>query len=121
MKKLVIVSLFLLNLTWIGAQQTLDITSKESIQNWLNTHQFRAQVEGDFDMYIEIEHLDKGDALVLSNDHGKRKIFGQLTYQLNQSAPSVVGLGLEESSLEVIITPEGNLMTAGMTFIPVKE
>jgi hypothetical protein len=49
------------------------------------------------------------------------KIFGQLTYQLNETAPSVLGIGLEESSLEVFITPEGNLMTSGMTFIPEKE
>ena len=121
MKKLIFISLLCFSLPVFYAQNAVDLTSKESIENWLNTHQFRAQVEGDFDMYLEIEHLDKGDALVLSNDHGKRKIFGQLTYQLNQSAPSLVGIGLEESSLEVIITPEGNLMTSGMTFIPVKE
>ncbi len=72
-------------------------------------------------MYLEIEHLSIGDALDLSNDHGKRKIFGQLSYQLNQTAPSVVGIGLEESSLEVFISPEGNLLTSGMTFVPEKE
>lgn len=121
MKKLLLLSLFSFSLPLFYAQNAVDLTSKESIENWLNTHRFKASVEGDFDMYLEIEHLNIGDALVLSNDHGKRKIFGQLTYQLNQTAPSVLGIGLEESSLEVFISPEGNLMTAGMTFIPEKE
>jgi hypothetical protein len=72
-------------------------------------------------MYLEMEQLSTGPSLVLSNDHGKRKIFGQLTYQLTQTAPSVIGIGETESSLEIFISPEGNLMTEGMTFIPVKE
>jgi hypothetical protein len=121
MKKLIFISLLCLSLPVFYAQNAVDLTSKESIENWLNTHRFKASVEGDFDMYLEIEHLSIGDALVLSNDHGKRKIFGQLSYQLNQSAPSVVGIGLEESSLEVFISPEGNLLTSGMTFVPEKE
>jgi hypothetical protein len=121
MKKLIFISLFCLSLPVFFAQNAVDLSSKESIENWINTHRFKASVEGDFDMYLEIEHLNIGDALVLSNDHGKRKIFGQLSYQLNQTAPSVVGIGLEESSLEVFISPEGNLMTSGMTFVPVKE
>jgi hypothetical protein len=121
MKKLIFISLFCFSLPVFFAQNAVDLSSKESIENWINTHRFKASVEGDFDMYLEIEHLNIGDALVLSNDHGKRKIFGQLSYQLNQTAPSVVGIGLEESSLELFISPDGNLMTSGMTFVPVKE
>lgn len=121
MKKLLFISLLCFSLSVFYAQNAVDLSSKESIENWLTTHRFKASVEGDFDMYLEIEHLNIGDALVLSNDHGKRKIFGQLTYQLNETAPSVLGIGFEESSLEVFITPEGNLMTSGMTFIPEKE
>ncbi|MEY3048739.1 MAG: hypothetical protein RL365_777 [Bacteroidota bacterium] len=121
MKKLIFISLLCFSLPVLYAQNAVDLTRKESIENWINTHRFKASVEGDFDMYLEIEHLSIGDALVLSNDHGKRKIFGQLSYQLNQTAPSVVGVGLEESSLEVFISPEGNLLTSGMTFVPEKE
>jgi hypothetical protein len=121
MKKLIFISLLCLSLPVFYAQNAVDLSSKESIESWVSTHQFKASVEGDFDMYLEMEQLSTGPSLVLSNDHGKRKIFGQLTYQLTQTAPSVIGIGETESSLEIFISPEGNLMTEGMTFIPVKE
>ena len=75
MKKLIFISLLCFSLPVFYAQNAVDLTSKESIENWINTHRFKASVEGDFDMYLEIEHLSIGDALVLSTDHGKRKIF----------------------------------------------
>lgn len=121
MKKLISFTLLWFSLFVSYAQNAVDLTSKESIENWLNTHRFKAIVEGDFDMFLEIEHLGIGDALVLSNEHGKRKIFGQLSFEMNQTAPSIIGIGIEESSLEVFISPDGNLLTNGMTFIPEKE
>ncbi|MFM7596119.1 MAG: hypothetical protein ACKO4Y_08070 [Flavobacteriales bacterium] len=121
MKKFIFACVLCLTLPVCYAQNTVDLSSKESIEQWITTHRFKAIVEGDFDMYLEIEELDKGTALVLSNNHGKRKIFANLSYQMNQTAPSVIGIGLEESSLEVFIAPDGNLVTNGMTFIPEKE
>ena len=54
MKKLIFISLLCLSLPVFYAQNAVDLTSKESIENWLNTHRFKASVEGDFDMYLEI-------------------------------------------------------------------
>jgi hypothetical protein len=99
----------------------VDLSSKESMSSWVSSHEFKASVEGDFDMYISIENLNNQETLVLSNKEGKRKVFTNLNYQPGGSAATLTCLGVSNNSLEIVFSPEGNLITEGMTFVPVSQ
>lgn len=117
MKRVIIVASFIL-LAFSGQAQ-VDLNSTESIKAWVEGHSFKSTIQGDFDMFIAIEILDGVETLVLSNEHGKRKLFTNLTYTAEGSAAMLTCLGVENNSLEIVFSPEGYLITAGMTFLPV--
>lgn len=96
----------------------VDLNSVESMTSWVHEHQFKSSIEGDFDMYVKIETLDGVETLVISNDHGKRKLFTHLVFTAGGTAATLSCQGESNNSLEFVMTTEGHLVTAGMVFVP---
>ena len=104
-----------------SASCQVDLSSTESIKAWVEANSFKATVQGDFDMFIAIENLGGVETLVLSNEHGKRKLFTNLSYTAEGSAAMLTCLGEENNSLEIVFSPDGSLSTAGMIFYPIRS
>jgi len=96
------------------------LNTEAEVWSWLSGHTFKASIEGDFDMFFSIETLDQKPVLVLSNANGKRKLFSSLAIEGQGTSRMLIGFGEENNALEVGITPEGYLTTAGMVFRPVE-
>lgn len=62
-------------------QVNIDVNNEKEVMSYLVAHKFKSEAEGDYPMYLEIEQLNNQPTLVLSNDHGKRKLFTNLTFQ----------------------------------------
>lgn len=101
------------------AQFAPTLNTESEIWSWLSGHTFKASIEGDFDMFFSIETIESKPVLVLSNANGKRKLFNSLVLNGEGSLLMLIGTGEENNSLEVGITSEGNLTTAGMIFKPI--
>jgi len=104
-----------------SASCQVDLSSTDSLKTWVEGNSFKTSIQGDFDMFIAIEVLAGVETLVLSNEHGKRKLFTNLTYTAGGSAAMLTCLGEENNSLEIVFSPDGSLSTAGMIFYPIRS
>lgn len=120
MIKFVYLFVLMFSFSYSFSQTNPPLNTEAEVWTWLTTHTFKGSVEGDFDMFFSVETLDQKPVLVLSNSNGKRKLFSSLGIEGEGTSLMLIGLGEENNSLEVGITPEGFLTTAGMVFRPVE-
>jgi hypothetical protein len=99
-------------------QVSIDVNSEKEVMAFLTANKFRSEEMGDFPMQLEIEQLNNQPTLVLSNEHGKRKLFTNLTFQTAKGYGVVNGIGAEKNDFDIWLYADGHIVAAGMTFLP---
>lgn len=99
-------------------QVNIDVNNEKEVMGFLTANKFRSEELGDYPMQLEIELLNNQPTLVLSNEHGKRKLYTNLTFQPATGYGLVNGLGEEKNDFDISMYADGHIVAAGMTFLP---